>query len=94
MGSTTVNPGTILVNNPKYPAIASDYKHAFAVQKALPCEVFLAAHASVFNARAKAAAAAAGKGDAAFIDPEGCRASLERSERAFLGELAKQQGGR
>jgi metallo-beta-lactamase class B len=94
MGSTTVNPGTILVNNPKYPAIASDYKHAFEVQKALPCEVFLSAHASVFNARTKAAAAAAGKGDAAFIDPEGCRASIDRSERAFLAELAKQSEGR
>ena len=35
--------------------------------------VFLSANASVFNARAKAADAAAGKGDAAFIDPEGDR---------------------
>jgi len=54
--------------------------------------VFLAAHGSQFGGPAKAAAAAAGKGDAAFIDPEGCRAAIERSENAFLAELAKQKG--
>ena len=94
LGSTTVNPGTKLVNNDKYPAIAADYQHAFEVQKALPCEVFLAAHASAFNGPAKAAAAAGGKGDAAFIDPKGCRAAIDRSEKAFLAELAKQRAGR
>jgi metallo-beta-lactamase class B len=92
LGSTSVNPGTKLLNNDKYPGIDADYKHAFEVEKALPCEVFLAAHASVFNGPAKAADAAAGKGDAAFIDPEGCRAAIERSEKAFLAELAKQRG--
>jgi metallo-beta-lactamase class B len=91
MGSTSVNPGTKLVNNQEYPAIEADYKRAFQVQKALPCEVFLAAHASVFNGPAKAAAAAAGKGDAAFVDPEGCRAALDRSEQAFQAELSKQR---
>ena len=91
IGSTSVNPGTKLVNNQKYPGIEADYKHAFEVQKALPCEVFLAAHASVFNGPTKAADAAAGKGDAAFIDPQGCRAAIDRSEKAFLAELAKQR---
>jgi metallo-beta-lactamase class B len=92
IGSTTVNPGTKLVNNEKYPGIEADYKHAFEIEKALPCEVFLAAHASVFGGPAKAAEAAAGKGDAAFIDPQGCRAAIERSEKAFVAELAKQRG--
>jgi metallo-beta-lactamase class B len=92
LGSTTVNPGTKLVNNEKYPGIAADYAHAFEVEKALPCEVFLAAHASVFDGPAKAAAAAADKGDAAFIDPQGCRAAIDRSEKAFLEELTKQRG--
>ena len=92
LGSTSVNPGTILVNNPKYPGIEADYKRAFEVEKGLTCEVFLAAHGSQFGGPAKAAAAAAGKGDAAFIDPEGCRAAIERSENAFLAELAKQKG--
>ena len=93
LGSTSVNPGTILIDNPNYPGIAADYKRAFEVEKRLTCEVFLAAHGSQFNGPAKAAAAAAGKGDAAFIDPDGCRVAIERSEKAFLAELAKQQGG-
>jgi metallo-beta-lactamase class B len=91
LGSTTVNPGTKLVKNEKYPSIEADYKHAFEVEKALPCEVFLAAHASVFNGPEKSAAAAAGKGDAVFVDPSGCRAAIERSEKAFLAELEKQR---
>ncbi len=91
LGSTTVNPGTKLVKNEKYPAIEADYKHAFEVEKALPCEVFLAAHASAFGGPGKSAAAAAGKGDAVFVDPQGCRAAIDRSEKAFLAELEKQR---
>jgi metallo-beta-lactamase class B len=91
LGSTSVNPGTRLVSEPSYPGIETDYKRSFDVQKALPCEVFLAAHASQFNGPAKAAAAAAGKGEDAFIDPEGCRAAIQRSEKAFLAELEKQR---
>ena len=86
LGSTTVNPGTKLVNNEIYPGIAEDYLHAFEIQKNLTCEVFLAAHGSAFNGPAKAAAAAGGQGDAAFIDPQGCR-----TEKAFLAELARQR---
>nr|AIA13625.1 L1_beta_lactamase [uncultured bacterium] len=92
LGSTTVNTGTKLVKNEKYPAIEADYKHAFEVEKALPCEVFLAAHASAFGGPEKTAAAAA-KGDAVFVDPQGCRAAIERSEKAFLAELEKQRTG-
>jgi metallo-beta-lactamase class B len=91
LGSTSVNPGTVLVDNPVYPAIADDYRKAFAVEKALPCEVFLAAHASAFDGQKKAAAAAAGRMEEAFVDPDGCKAAIERSEKAFLAELAKQE---
>jgi metallo-beta-lactamase class B len=90
LGSTTVNPGTRLLNNDKYPGIEADYKHAFEVEKALPCEVFLAAHASVFGGPEKSAAAAK-NGDSVFVDPEGCRSAIDRSEKAFLAELAKQR---
>jgi metallo-beta-lactamase class B len=92
LGSTTVNPGTKLLNNEKYPTIATDYKHTFEVEKELPCEVFLAAHASVFGGPEKSAAAAS-KGDSVFVDPQGCRAAIERSEKAFLAELEKQRAG-
>src|SRR5690349_8070283 len=44
VGSPNVNPGYKLVNNARYPQIASDYAHEFEVLKSLPCDVFLGAH--------------------------------------------------
>ncbi len=89
-GSTSVNPGTKLVGNDKYPAIADDYRRAFTVLKQLPCDVFLAAHASAFDGPAKMARARAGATPNPFIDPDGYTQAIARSERAFLAELNKQ----
>jgi metallo-beta-lactamase class B len=89
-GSTSVNVGTKLVGNAEYPAIAADYQHAFAVLKALPCDVFLAAHASAYDGPAKMVKAREGGKPNPFIDPEGYKQSIARSERAFLAELQKQ----
>jgi metallo-beta-lactamase class B len=94
MGSTTVNDGAKLVDNEKYPSIASDYQNSFMTLKALPCDVFLTAHASVFQGAEKSRAAAAGKGEDAFVDPKGCRAVVERSKNAFDEKLAAQRAGR
>jgi metallo-beta-lactamase class B len=90
MGSTAVNEGVRLVDNDKYPQIASDFARSFRILKSLPCEVFLAAHGVSFDGPAKADAARAGQGENAFIDPEGCRDAVERSERAFTAELERQ----
>lgn len=94
MGSTSVNDGVKLVDNRKYPFIASDYERSFRVLRGLTCEVFLAAHASAFDGPKKAEAARAGAGEAAFVDPEGCRSAVERSERAFQAELERQRTAR
>jgi metallo-beta-lactamase class B len=91
MGSTTVNQGVKLVDNNQYPEIATDYQRSFMTLKALPCDVFLTAHASVFGGPQKASAAAAGKGEDAFMDPAGCRAAIARSQAAFSDELARQR---
>ena len=45
----TINPGVKLVNNPNYPQIAEDYARTFRIQKELPCDVFLSAHASMYG---------------------------------------------
>ena len=89
-GSTSVNEGTKLVGNVKYPAIAKDYQRAFAVLKSLPCDVFLAAHASAYGGPEKMAKARAGAKPNPFIDPQGYTQAIARSERAFLAELDKQ----
>jgi metallo-beta-lactamase class B len=91
MGSTAVNQGVLLVDNPKYPEVATDYQRSFMILKALPCDVFLAAHASTFGGPQKAAAAAAGKGEDAFVDPAGCRDAIARSQAAFSEELTRQR---
>ena len=93
MGSTSVNAGVKLVDNREYPFIAADYQRSFRVLRNLPCEVFLAAHASAFGGPRKAEAARTGTGEAAFVDPDGCRAAVERSERAFDAELERQRTG-
>ena len=93
VGSTTVLDGVRLVDNREYPQIASDFSRTFRVLEQLKCEVFLAAHLSAFGGAAKAEAAARGKGDQAFVDPEGCRASIERSRKAFEAELDRQRAG-
>jgi metallo-beta-lactamase class B len=89
-GSTTVNPGTKLVGNTEYPNIADDYRRSFGVLKGLPCDVFLAAHASAFGGTAKMAKARSGAKPNPFVDPEGYRQAIARSEQAFQAELEKQ----
>ena len=86
MGS--INPGTKLVNNPKYPQIASDFARTFEVQKALPCDIWVASHASQYNLAKKYKP----QYDAAnFVDPEGYKAAVARYEAEYRRQLAEQQ---
>ena len=43
--------GAPLIDNTKYPSIAKDFERSFRVQKALACDVFLAAHGSQYRLR-------------------------------------------
>lgn len=88
MGS--VNPGTILVDNPKYPNIAKDYATTFRKQKTLACDIFLSAHGSHYKLMEKYKPG--GKYDpAAFLEPQGCKARVAEYEEKFLAELARQR---
>ncbi|HYM10084.1 MAG TPA: subclass B3 metallo-beta-lactamase [Bryobacterales bacterium] len=93
VGSLSVNPGYILVNNRSYPQIAADYERSFRVLKALPCDVFLAPHGEQYGLDAKFARLERG-GANPFIDPEGYRAYVETSEEKFRRELERQKRGR
>jgi metallo-beta-lactamase class B len=84
----TINPGVKLVGNSKYPQIADDYARALRVQKSLPCDIFLAAHASQYSLHEKYK----GKYDpAAFVDPEGYKRAVTSYERAYLDQLAREK---
>ena len=91
MGSTTVNDGVKLIDNREYPMIASDFERSFRVLRNLPCDIFLSAHASAFDGPQKAEAALGGAGEEAFVDQEGCRAAIDRSQSAFNAELERQR---
>ncbi len=97
VGSPNVNEGYKLVNNARYPEIASDYERGFRVLKSLPCDVFLGAHGSYYGMEAKYAQKSAQTsaklkaGEAnPYIDPEGYKSYVAEREQTFRSELQKQ----
>lgn len=89
VGSPNVNPGYRLVNNSRYPEMASDYEKMFRVLQQLPCDIFLGAHGGYYNLEAKFARLKRG-GANPFVDPEGYKSFVAEREQAFRSELARQ----
>jgi metallo-beta-lactamase class B len=89
-GSTTVNPGTRLVNNPSYPGIADDFRRAFAVQESLTPDIFLAAHASFFDLAGKRVKAEK-DGALAFVDGASYRKLVAAKKADFEALVAKER---
>ena len=88
-GSTSVPSQDMpLVNNPRYPDIADDYKRTFAFLQSLTPDVFLTQHAAAFGLHAKRAKLQAGATPNPFIDRDGYRRWLTGSKRSFLERLA------
>jgi metallo-beta-lactamase class B len=90
IGSPNVNPGYILVGNPTYPSIATDYEATFATLKALPVDLFLGAHGSYYGMEAKYKLFGSG-GSNPFVDPAGYHAYVADREKAFRAEWDKQK---
>jgi metallo-beta-lactamase class B len=86
--SATVLSQYRLVTAPTYPGIAADFARTFAVLAALPCDVFLGAHASFYNGLDKARRLRAGETPNPFIDPAGYRAWVAEAEGAYKKRLA------
>jgi metallo-beta-lactamase class B len=87
--STSVNPGTRLVQNPSYPGIADDYRRSFRLLESLKPDIFLGAHVGVFDMDAKRPRAASA-GAKAWVDPEGYARYLAKSKEAFEALVAKE----
>ncbi|MDX1978722.1 MAG: subclass B3 metallo-beta-lactamase [Bryobacteraceae bacterium] len=85
------NPGKgyRLVDNSKYPNITADFKKTYDLLLSLPCDVWLGAHGSHHNMAAKYARI--GKGPNPYIDPQGYRDYLMRSQRAILQLITQQR---
>jgi metallo-beta-lactamase class B len=90
IGSFGTNPGFKLVNNAEVPGIADEFRRAFKVARALPCDVPLGSHPGMYNMEAKYAKIAAG-GANPFIDPAGYTLEVDIDEAMFLAVLAEQQ---
>jgi metallo-beta-lactamase class B len=88
-GSTSVL--AKLVNNSRYPDIARDYAATFRKLKELPCDVFLAPHASFFGLEEKARHV--GEGANPFIDAKAFREFVNNAELNYLQQLEKERHG-
>ncbi len=88
MGS--INPGVKVTGMPGYPGIGADYAKTFLAQKDMKIDIWLASHASQFNMHDKYK-----PGDAynpeRFVDPQGFLAAVQRLERAYIEQLAKER---
>jgi metallo-beta-lactamase class B len=86
--SANINPGVKLIENPRYPAIASDFERSFKTWKSLSCDVFLADHGDFYEMRDKYERRA----DAVnpFIDPDGYRSFIAAAEERFREQLASE----
>ena len=91
VGGTGINPGVELVRKPTWPGIADDYARTFRVLRTLPCDVFLGAHGVYYGMAEKYKKLKAGAEVNPFIDPEGYRAYVNRAEKEYLDQLAKEK---
>ena len=89
-GSPNINEGVTLLKNPKYPGIREDYLTTFRVLKSLPCDLFLNDHGQAFQIERKIREVESGATTNPFIDPAGYRAFLERAERVFQQQMARE----
>ena len=86
----TINPGKRLVVNPTYPGVAEDFAETFRKQKALPVDVWVAAHGSQYGLHGKYKAGQA-YDPKTFVDPEGYQAAVARYEKLYLEQLAAER---
>ncbi|MBX9599953.1 MAG: subclass B3 metallo-beta-lactamase [Bryobacteraceae bacterium] len=76
-----------LVNNPKYPDIIADFEKTFRVLRSLRCDIFTASHPSFFRMEQK-------REKGSFVDPEGFRRLIERSEAEIHRQVEAQRAKR
>ena len=81
-GSSNVNHGSRLVDDPSYPGIAEDFRHTFIILESLRPDIWLTAHSDLFGFDDKRAAAV-DRGVAAWVDPDGYRNYVADSKAAF-----------
>lgn len=92
VGGTSINPGVHFVGQPTWPGIAEDFQKGFSVLKGLKCDIFLGAHGNYYGMNAKYEKLTAGGNP--FLDPDGYRAFVAKSEKVFQEHLAMEKQSR
>ena len=88
MGS--INPGVTLSGMPTFPDISQAYARTFRAQKEMKIDVWLASHAAQFGLHDKYKPGDPYNPDR-FVDPAGYLAAVERLEKAYLDQLAREK---
>lgn len=83
-----------LIDMPKrpasYPGILEDFEHGFAVERRLPCDIFLGAHGGYFGMREKLARLPR-KGQSVWIDPKGYQEAIAQAEQSVQRKVEAQR---
>jgi len=90
--SLSILDGVSLTKNVTYPEIGEDYARTFRALKSLPCDVFLASHASFYDGLGKAERLRKGAKENPFVDPQGYRDYIARMEKKYEEQLQKERG--
>jgi metallo-beta-lactamase class B len=93
MNMGSINPGVKMSGMPGYATISQDYARTFLAQKDTQLDVFLASHASQFKLHEKVKAAPAYSPDR-FVDPKGYLTEVQRLEKLYLEQVAKEKAGK
>ena len=88
--STSINPGTRLVDRPSYPGIGEDYARSFELLQSLKPDVFLGGHTGFFDLEGKRAKLGQG-GVNPFVDPEGFQAYVAGRKKMFEEQRDKEK---
>lgn len=91
IGGTTINPGVTMLNNKGYPSVNEDFARTFKVLRSLPCDIPLGAHGGYYGMLAKYERMKKGEQPNPFIDPPGYIAHIDRAEKAYKDQLAREQ---
>lgn len=93
MNMPSINPGVKVSGMPKFPEITQAYARSFHDQKETKIDVWLASHAAQFEMHKKYKPGDAYNADR-FVDPKGFLASVERLEKIYQDQLAKEKTGK
>jgi metallo-beta-lactamase class B len=83
-----IGTGPLVDANGKMTKEVDEYIATFKYLRALPCDIFLAAHGTQYNLKAKYDNI--GNGPNPFIDPQGYQTALDNWEKYFIVNLSQQ----